>query len=362
MFNQLNLKAFSPTLTPAVLLGTFAIASAQSEQSAHPKGSSEAHAWRVSDGGNGHVYEAVLTEEPVTWEEAKSEARRKGGHLATITSQGELDFIVDLTRNDAYWLEMSEEPYRYNGPWLGAYQEEGADEPGDGWRWVTGEEFTWITPDDEEPNNTNPYGRSEDVLQLFFIDEEALNEESIQTFQPKFNDTPLDGLKEVGGVMSYVVEWDGFATGDVLTESDEKEAVKQHIENHYKELAEGDFESFFKHAHPEAVYFVGDQGKIQTRISGEARQKRIEGANESYQNGKRVRITPKDITVMVDESGDSAFACYLREGTIKEPGEDGEIEQVRGRSTVVFTKADGRWRGIHWHISPLEGPEDGDEQ
>jgi len=80
---------------------------------------------------NGHYYEKI-DDNSVTWTEAKTDAEQMtfmgvSGHLATVTSQNENDWLVST-----FALE--------NGDYLlGGYQEEGASELDEGWHWITGE-------------------------------------------------------------------------------------------------------------------------------------------------------------------------------------------------------------------------------
>jgi len=65
---------------------------------------------------------------------------KAGGHLATITSEAENAFIYGLASNNiALWHSLPNGCVL--GPWLGGTQPTGSSEPGGGWRWVTGE--TW---------------------------------------------------------------------------------------------------------------------------------------------------------------------------------------------------------------------------
>jgi hypothetical protein len=111
--------------------------------------------WKIADGGNGHYYDRV--EVSLSWSEATTAAQTswpgRTGHLMTITSQAELDFLeANLSLGNDYWL--------------GGYQDLNAadySEPAGGWRWLTGEpfEFTaWSTiavgGNDNEPNNFTP--------------------------------------------------------------------------------------------------------------------------------------------------------------------------------------------------------------
>ena len=55
--------------------------------------------WEIGDGGNGRYYE--LVEESLNWEAARDAAAARSflgsvGHLLTITSQEENEFLVDM--------------------------------------------------------------------------------------------------------------------------------------------------------------------------------------------------------------------------------------------------------------------------
>jgi hypothetical protein len=125
-----------------------------------------AHAVPVSTGfahpdGKYHYYELVETS--LTWEEAKTAAEARSyegalGQLATITIQEESDFVT------AYLSSLSTSVWQVS---IGGYQDRNAPdyaEPGGGWRWVTGEPWSftnWISW--REPNNQGGY---EDILTI----------------------------------------------------------------------------------------------------------------------------------------------------------------------------------------------------
>ena len=84
---------------------------------------------------NGHRYEVI--DESMTWTEAMLEARRRGGHLATITSATEQKFIEDLIADGTknfYWLGAQRYSYR--------------------WRWVTNEPFQYTNWAPSQPDNS----------------------------------------------------------------------------------------------------------------------------------------------------------------------------------------------------------------
>ena len=65
--------------------------------------------WEISEGGNGHFYEAVLIGEHITWEAAQAAAKSRGEnrHLATITSAEENAFVESLISDhrQSQWYE-----------------------------------------------------------------------------------------------------------------------------------------------------------------------------------------------------------------------------------------------------------------
>ena len=82
---------------------------------------------------NGHSYQRFDT--AMSWAAAKAFCETKGGHLATITSQAENDFISANLRTDNYWLGGTDEAF------------EGV------WRWITGEPWTYTSWDVGKPNH-----------------------------------------------------------------------------------------------------------------------------------------------------------------------------------------------------------------
>jgi len=108
---------------------------------------------------NGHYYYAVSVPDGITWTDAKTAAESftylgMSGHLATITSQGENEFIYNnLGVTPSYYL-------------LGAFQPDGSQEPDGGWQWVTGESWNYTNWNSGEPNNAG----DEDALQFYGSD------------------------------------------------------------------------------------------------------------------------------------------------------------------------------------------------
>ena len=136
--------------------------------------------WPVTEGENGHYYEAVLVPEGIDWNQANAAAIAAGGYLATITSEEENELVYNLVKGTAFWRWPQ-------GPWLGGRQQEGMEEPAAGWEWVTGETWDYTPWYDGEPND-------------YFeeIDEDRLNFEHGATW----NDFPQTELTN-----GYVVEY-----------------------------------------------------------------------------------------------------------------------------------------------------------
>jgi hypothetical protein len=113
--------------------------------------------WRVSDGGNGHWYLQLPFGSQPSWAAAYVFASSRGAHLATITSAGEQAFIRSLI------TPATCEPFG-GYIWLGGEQPAGLP-PQSGWRWVTGEAWSYQVWEPGEPNDFN--GWAEDRLCMY---------------------------------------------------------------------------------------------------------------------------------------------------------------------------------------------------
>ena len=100
----------------------------------------------IVNAANGNSYQRIDTQ--MDWHSAKSYCESQGGHLATITSQQENDFIGQNFIVSGV----------YDHLWLGTTDE--ADEST--WRWVTGENWDFTYWNNDEPNG----GTSENYLEM----------------------------------------------------------------------------------------------------------------------------------------------------------------------------------------------------
>lgn len=99
--------------------------------------------------GNGHAYLVVVDDAAMSWSDAKARAEQAGGHLATVTSTAENQFIYQLAVGVPGAFHLT------NGPWLGGFQPNGSAEPKGGWTWVTNEPWSFENWAADEPSNTN---------------------------------------------------------------------------------------------------------------------------------------------------------------------------------------------------------------
>lgn len=103
--------------------------------------------------GNGHWYEAVQS--PMAWPDADAAARARmwmgiPGHLATITSQEENDFVTPLTAAIV------------GSCWLGGFQDPTDGGAASNWHWQTSEPWSYTNWHAGEPNDY--YGGEERLL------------------------------------------------------------------------------------------------------------------------------------------------------------------------------------------------------
>ena len=145
--------------------------------------------WRVEDGGNGHWYAArqyTPEEDPEgndRWYLAKDICESLGGHLTTLTSSSESDFVWSTV---VPTIPSQSGPGA--GPMLGGWKIDGT------WGWVTGETWSYTLWCGSEPTGDGP------LLQIW-------------TFgNPCWNDFPGNASR------SYLIEWSADCNGDGIVD------------------------------------------------------------------------------------------------------------------------------------------------
>ena len=109
--------------------------------------------------GRTQWYEVVyLPKGGVNWVQAKAVAERAGGYLVTFHSREENLFVFNLIKDERFWFKWdSSHNYVMNGPFIGAFQPDGAREPSGGWTWVSGEPMTYENwAYDGQPGDRDP--------------------------------------------------------------------------------------------------------------------------------------------------------------------------------------------------------------
>jgi hypothetical protein len=122
--------------------------------------------WRVEDGGNGHWYQAKRWSQTKSWTEARDAAAAAGGHLACITTEAENHWVHQHSDLSQPGCAAGSDGWH-----IGGYQDKLAadySEPAGGWRWVSGEPWSytaWLVgyPGGDRPNN---FGGDESYLKM----------------------------------------------------------------------------------------------------------------------------------------------------------------------------------------------------
>ncbi len=109
--------------------------------------------WRVEDGGNGHWY--ALNSTGATWHNAANMAVARGGHLATVTSIGELAICQPIVAT------------AWEHAWIGGFQADPSCGADCSWTWVTGEPWNYTNWAPTEPNNYWGIDSSEDYVAMY---------------------------------------------------------------------------------------------------------------------------------------------------------------------------------------------------
>ncbi|HNQ85694.1 MAG TPA: PEP-CTERM sorting domain-containing protein [Candidatus Cloacimonadota bacterium] len=157
------------------------------------------HATPVLWEANGHYYEALAFPSGITWGDANTLASSSSylgmmGHLATITSIDENDFIINNLGGASV----------LNGYFLGGFQPAGSSEPVGNWQWVTGEAWLFTNWAPGEPNNEYSGAAVIDPPgDWWLISEEVLH---FYHGQGQWNDVPL-----TSGWGGLIVEYEANA-------------------------------------------------------------------------------------------------------------------------------------------------------
>ncbi len=144
----------------------------------------------INDGGVNRTSRYELFKESLSWEEASRRCQEMGGHLATITSQDEMDLLVGMAENAGV---------KY--VWLGGYTS--YDDHGNVFgHWVTGENFSYQAWSTDEPSRVDRDGAEEWYIMLWNIPHLGG-----WTWNDQRND-PAGAVTSMVPEMSYICEFE----------------------------------------------------------------------------------------------------------------------------------------------------------
>jgi hypothetical protein len=112
--------------------------------------------WLKFDYFEGHLY-LVVAATYEHWQNASELADAVGGHLATISSAKENDFLLGLFENERHFTSTNQHG-GIVGPFIGLYQADQSSEPTGGWVWVTGEPLNYVNWARGQPDNNQGRG------------------------------------------------------------------------------------------------------------------------------------------------------------------------------------------------------------
>lgn len=99
--------------------------------------------WRTDAGGNGHAYTLLSYYDPslpMTWWDARMLAESARGHLATLSTRAEAEWVfANVVAASWVWPTAA-------GPWIGALRTTFVDRRGnqlDAWQWIDGSLWSW---------------------------------------------------------------------------------------------------------------------------------------------------------------------------------------------------------------------------
>lgn len=138
---------------------------------------------------NGHTY-AIYDLGVPSWEDVNAYCESLGGHLATIASEEENIFLMNLIASEGV-----------KNAYFGLTDEENEGD----WQWVTGEEYVYRNWHSGEPNSENS---KEDYAMFYW-----------KWSDGTWNDGDL-GNRTVGGGTTFICEWDYDARAESVASQD----------------------------------------------------------------------------------------------------------------------------------------------
>ena len=168
---------------------------------------------------NGHYYEFFSNK--LKWHDAKIFCENLGGHLVTITSKAENDFLLNNVKAGDFAIGLT-------------------DEVNEGkWQWVTGEEYNYSNWSSGEPNNQG----NEDY--------------ALMKSNGKWNDGHLEREN-----WSFVCEWDGATAVDIDSNPNYGLCTFTVVNAQTKDPIQGASLYIYTPSDGESTFFTDAEGKV----------------------------------------------------------------------------------------------------
>ena len=201
--NRFQVMAVTGAVAGMTALSSVGVASAQ-----------DAVQWRVQDGGNGHWYEARVTQATIAWSDARAQAVANGADLAKAGSATSLQWLFELSAAKVgAWKPFGSS---WLGPWLGGRQQVGASEPNGGWIWGDGTPIN-LAATRCVLNNSSGCGVNEDRLLMWKPSSAPI---SASTNDYETSDFPDRGYCEpqFPRMTSFIIEYSADCNSDGIVD------------------------------------------------------------------------------------------------------------------------------------------------
>ncbi|NOD62140.1 hypothetical protein GS622_02355 [Ruegeria sp. HKCCD6109] len=131
-----------------------------------------------------NLYVAVQVPTLTSWKEIAQLASELDGHIVSITSRNENQFVFEMISKDPAFWHLDGIKTSWIGPAIGFHQKVGYREPDQGWVWQSGEETDYTNWLPSQPNNWN----NEEHIAVFMNSTGAIGEGSAPKASDKWGD------------------------------------------------------------------------------------------------------------------------------------------------------------------------------
>jgi hypothetical protein len=166
--------------------------------------------WKVSDGGNGHWYQGILTSpQGSSWSVARAIAIARGADLACVHSSSEAEWLfASIVRDPSLWSGSA-------GPWVGGLQTSGSTEPAGGWVWVDGTSVHPTVWSAGQPDNSTVCGGDNNRIGYWNAQQGSP--------RPFLEDSPDSAVLEcppslLGRRVGALIEWSADCNNDSIVD------------------------------------------------------------------------------------------------------------------------------------------------